>query len=99
VIGSGSFFFRVDEAADNRNWNGDADKTDKVLFRTSVNSFAGTIYIATLSDLNRPAVEVGHTAQSNIGAAFISDESQQNKDFNADGDTNDFVLRWMRIGP
>jgi hypothetical protein len=99
AIVHGSCFFRVDEAADNRNWNGDSDKSDKVLFRTSVSSLSGTIFVSTLNSLNRPAVEFGTSPQSDVGAAFIADESQQNKDFNADGDTDDFVVRWMRIGP
>lgn len=98
VIGNGSAFYRVDENADNRNWNGDNDKNDKVLFRTNANTIDGTIFISTLNNLNRPAVEVGRTSASTIGAAFIADESQQNSDFNNDGDTNDFVLRWIRIG-
>jgi len=96
---NGSFFFRVDEAADNRNWNGDTDKNDQVLFRSNAGSFTGTIFVSTLNSLNRPAVEFGTTTQSDVGAAFLADESQQNKDFNGDGDTNDFVVRWMRIGP
>lgn len=96
VIQNGFAFYRVDEAADNRNWNGDSDKLDFVLFRSELANLGNTNFVATLSDLDRPAVV---SDSGNIGAAFIALESSVNVDFNADGDTNDFVLRWMRIGP
>lgn len=96
VIQNGFGFYRVDENADNRNWNGDGDKNDFVLFRSELANLGNTNFVSTLSDLDRPAVV---SDSGNIGAAFISLESSINVDFNSDGDTNDFVLRWMRIGP
>ena len=93
AIANGFAFFRVDEAADNRDWNG-GGKTHFVLFRTTANTLQQTSYIATLNSLSRPAVEAG----GSIGAAFLCDESADNKDLNKDGDKNDFVVRWFRIG-
>ncbi len=93
AIANGFAFFRVDEAADNRDWNG-GGKTHFVLFRTTASTLQQTTYIATLNSLSRPAVEAGGT----IGAAFLSDESADDKDLNKDGDKNDFVVRWFRIG-
>jgi hypothetical protein len=96
VIQNGIAFFRVDESADNADWNNDGDKLDKVLFRTNVSSGSGTNFISVLNNLTAPSVFVG---PGDVGAAFAADESMQGKDFNKDGDTNDYALRWMRIGP
>jgi hypothetical protein len=93
TIANGIAFFRVDEASDNRDWNG-GGKTHFVLFRTTAGTLQQTTYIATLNSLARPAVDSGGT----VGAAFLSDESADNKDLNKDGDKNDFVVRWFRIG-
>ncbi len=92
-IANGIAFFRVDEAADNRDWNG-GGKTHFVLFRTTAGTLQQTTYIMTLNSLARPAVETGGT----VGAAALCDESADNKDLNKDGDKNDFVVRWFRIG-
>lgn len=94
VIANDFGFFRVDEADDDRDWNGDGDKTDVMLFRTNPQTMQNTNVLAVLSDLPRPAVESGGT----IGVAFVSNEAMAGVDFNLDGDTADLVLRWFRIG-
>lgn len=94
VIANGFGFFRVDEADDDRDWNGDNDKTDSLLFRTDPVTLTNTNVLAILNDLPRAAVEVGGT----IGAAYIASEPMSGVDFNEDGDTADLVLRWFRIG-
>jgi hypothetical protein len=87
-------FYRVDEAADNRDWNTDTDKTDFVLFRTTVSNLQGSSFLGVLNDLPIPAVFNSGT----IGAAFVSNEAMAGTDFNNDGDMTDLVLRWFRIG-
>jgi hypothetical protein len=94
VIANDFGFFRVDEADDDRDWNGDGDMTDSLLFRTNPQTMQNTNALAILNDLPRPAVESGGT----IGAACIANESMAGVDFNGDGDQADLVLRWFRIG-
>jgi hypothetical protein len=86
--------YRVDELADNRDWNGDGDKDDMVLFRTTTSSLQNSNYLGVLNSEPRPAMDVGGT----IGAAYLADESMAGIDFNEDGDLTDLVLRWFRIG-
>lgn len=87
-------FYRVDENADARDWNGDGDKQDLVLFRTTVSTLQNSNFLGVLNNLQRLAVDLGGT----IGAAYLADEAMANTDFNQDGDTADLVLRWFRIG-
>lgn len=94
VIANGFAFFRVDEADDDRDWNGDGDKFDSLLFRTNPATLQNTNALAVLNDLPRAAVEAGGT----IGVAFVASEPMAGIDFNGDGDSADYVLRWFRIG-
>lgn len=87
-------FFRVDEADDARDWNGDGDQTDSMLFRTNPDTMQNTNVLSVLNDLPRPAVESGGT----IGVAYIASEPMSGVDHNGDGDMADLVLRWFRIG-
>jgi hypothetical protein len=96
VIANGVAFYRVDESDDNFDWNDDGDKSDRILFRTTVATLGDTFEISTLNNLTRPAVV---TDTRNVGAAFIADEAAARADLDQDGDQNDFVVRWMRIGP
>lgn len=100
VITAGISLFRVDEMADNFDWNNDGDKLDRILFRTATSTLQDNFAVSTLNSLSRPAVEFG---TGNIGVAFIADESMissgSSRDLNKDGDSNDFVVRWMRVGP
>lgn len=94
VIEGGFGFFRVDEADDARDWNGDSDMTDSLLFRTDPDTMQNTNVLAVLNDLPRPAVESGGT----IGVAYVANEAMSGVDHNGDGDMADLVLRWFRIG-
>jgi hypothetical protein len=93
VIAKNLALYRVDEAADNRDWNDDGDKTDIVLFRSS--TLSG--FSAFLDDINGdpgPAVWVDFA--NTVGAAWFVPETDAGVDLNADGDMNDDVLRWFR---
>jgi hypothetical protein len=94
VIANDFGFFRVDEADDDRDWNGDGDETDVMLFRTDPATMQNTSVLSVLNDLPRPAVEAGGT----IGVAYIASEPMSGVDHNLDGDMADLVLRWFRIG-
>jgi len=89
-------FYRVDEAADNRDWNNDGDKGDMVLIRTNLDSLNGS-YIAVLDSLPRPAVVAQTGTSSVVGGAFIANEAMAGKDFNDDGDKNDRVVRYFEL--
>jgi hypothetical protein len=96
VISNNIAYYRVDEAADNFDWNRDGDKLDRVLFRTTVSTLGDSYYLSPSTDVPGPVV----TADSaNVAAAFLAEESAARVDLNGDGDQNDFVVRWMRVGP
>lgn len=106
VIVAGIALYRVDENADNFDWNGDGDKNDFVLFRTNVSSISDSFAVSTLNSLSTPAAFVGigvGQGDDAVGVAFLADESMisagNSRDLNGDGDFNDFVVRWMRVGP
>jgi hypothetical protein len=95
---AGAIFYRVDENADNRDWNGDGLKNDHALLFTEQGNPSNSSFLSSLNDLSASAV----ITNGNVGAAFIYDESEvgaAGTDLNGDGDPNDFTLRWMRIGP
>lgn len=95
LLGKNVGFYRVSEAADSRDWNGDGDETDFVLFRTSLSdSSSGSLGV--LNDLTRLAVEFDENGTPS-GAAFLADESLQPADYDGDGDTNDYVVRYFRF--
>lgn len=103
---AGIALYRVDENADNFDWNGDGDKSDFVLFRTKIAGLTESFAVSSLNALSAPAAFVGiGTGQGDdaVGVAFIADESMisagTSRDLNGDGDFNDFVVRWMRVGP
>jgi hypothetical protein len=94
AIANNVAFYRVDELADNRDWNGDNVKNDEVLFRTSLsNNFSKLVGV--LNNLVGSSIAPG---TSTIGAAFVVDETMANFDFNGDGQIQGFAVRWMRIG-
>jgi len=96
VISNNIAYYRVDEAADNFDWNGDGDKLDRVLFRTTVSTLGDSYYLSPSSDVPGPVVVAD---SANVAAAFLAEESAARVDLNGDGDKNDFVVRWMRVGP
>jgi hypothetical protein len=95
VIGKDTAFYRVDEAADSRDWNGDVDETDMILFRTSLSNGTTTV-MSVLNDLSRLSVDLDEVGSPG-GAAFLADESMGGAgiDFNGDGDTTDYVVRYF----
>ncbi|MCY3004027.1 MAG: hypothetical protein NTV21_19700 [Planctomycetota bacterium] len=96
VIANNVAYYRVDEAADNFDWNKDGDRLDRVLYRTTVSTLGDSFFISTLADTAGPVVQ---TDAFNVGASYLADEAAARRDFNGDGDQNDFVVQWMRVGP
>ena len=88
VIARNFAFFRVDEAADNRDYNNDGVLNDFVLFRNPLTA-CGPVPMATSSNIDGPVIITDGVR----GAAFLSSEAQAGLDFNGDGDTNDLVVR------
>ncbi len=100
VIAGGFAIYRVDELADNRDWNGDNFKDDFVLFRTTLSTnFSALIGTKIRSTANS---ELGPVISSsgNLGAAFLADESMAGVDLNipTDGRNDGYVVTWFRIG-
>ena len=89
-------YHRVSEAAQgNLDLNGDGDAIDMVLVRFSlVGAFPSTT-MATLNTVTRTAVDFAE-GQAEFGA-FVCEEAEQGIDFNSDGDTDDFVVRYFEL--
>ncbi|HUR26690.1 MAG TPA: hypothetical protein VM509_00770, partial [Planctomycetota bacterium] len=98
VIANGFAIYRVDEAADNRDWNGDGIKDDFVLFRTSVvtnfSAQIGTGLRSTANNFAGPAAVNSGT----LGAAYLANETMAGLDLNGDGRSDGNVVTWFRIG-
>ena len=93
----GYVYGRVHEAADSRDLNQDGDLDDELVFRHELAS-GSTSIMSVLNNIGgRRAVDSDDTLSSPRGAAFIADERDQSKDFNHDGDKDDFVVRYFRI--
>lgn len=91
VSTSGNFaFFRVDETADNVDWNDDGDLSDLVLFRNPLTS-CNPVPMGTSS----PGAGVAAQIEAGSGGAFLTSEASSGTDLNDDGDQTDFVLRWF----
>ena len=89
-------YHRVSEAAQgNQDLNGDGDAIDMVLQRFSLVGAFPSITMATLNTVTRPAVEFAD-GQAEFGA-FVCEEAEQGIDFNSDGDTDDFVVRYFEL--
>lgn len=99
VLAGGYAMYRVDESADNRDWNGDNVKDDFVLFRTNVSSnFSSLIGFetrATANNLSGDAIQ----SSGGLGAAYLADESMAGADLNkpVDGRSDGYVVTWFRI--
>jgi len=96
-VAAGIGFYRVDEADDGTDWNGDGDTNDAVLCRTDPLEFTQNTFVATLNALPGPAVFRPDPAFVQVAVAFLADESMDGVDHNLDGDTTDLVLRYVRI--
>lgn len=90
TIAAGFAFFRVSENDDNRDYNGDGDQDDVVLFRNPLTACA-PVAMATSSGLSTLTI----TTDGVQGAAFLTDESAMNTDVNGDGDTADAFVRYF----
>lgn len=90
-------FYRVDEAADDRDWNQDGDQTDFALFRTTVSTLQNSFLVGTLNSASIPAVDLPDLSTKPVAVTFVADETAEGTDFNKDGDTSDQVLRWFRV--
>ena len=95
VIGRDIAFYRVDEAADSRDWNGDGDETDMILFRTNLTQGTSAM-MGVLNNVTRLSVDLDEVGNP-TAAAFLAEESMEGAgvDYDADGDTTDLVLRYF----
>jgi hypothetical protein len=97
AVTRGLGYYRVSESADNRDWSGDGQLNDRLIFRSSFTQ--GTTSVNGISSaLNRPAIDFDPQSGSPACAALISDESNQGPtgtDINGDGDNVDFVLQYF----
>ncbi|MFT6109503.1 MAG: hypothetical protein ACJA2W_002425 [Planctomycetota bacterium] len=89
-------FHRVSEADQgNSDLNGDGDTNDVVIQRFSLlNAFQRTL-IGTSTSVTSDSVTTG-TGDAQF-AAFLTEEFLEGADFNGDGDTGDFVVRYLRL--
>jgi hypothetical protein len=94
VVQSGLVTFRVSEADDGIDWNGDGDMLDHHVFRSGiVPSFVS--FVGEVTNDVRPTLEVDRVMT--FGGAFIGDEPAAMTDLNGDTDTVDDVLRYFRF--
>lgn len=90
-------FYKVDEAADNFDWNGDGDKLDLVV-RQSQLSIGSSRGMGTASGVaNAEAADYGGSPNGPSVAMFLTDEAMAGGDLNGDGDATDLVVRWFRF--
>lgn len=101
VIGGPIALFRVSEPFDDRDWNRDGNKSDVVLLAARLDDLERVRFVATLmnnpGDGSPPLLVTAGGNTGAIGAAFVASEAGENRDFNADGDSDDFVVRWFRF--
>ncbi len=89
-------FHRVSEADQgNIDLNGDGDMNDVVLQRFSLVGAFDRALIGTSDTSNGVSVSTG-TGNAEF-AAFLTEEFLEGADYNGDGDTNDFVVRYLRL--
>jgi hypothetical protein len=90
-------FYKVDEAADNFDWNGDGDKLDLVV-RQSQLSIGSSRGMGTASAVaGAEAADYGGSPNGPSVAMFLTDEAMAGGDLNGDGDATDKVVRWFRF--
>jgi len=97
VVTRGLGYYRTAESADNRDWTGDGDKNDRVLFRSSFSK--GTTNInGTSNSVTRSVIDFDVESTSPACAAFLTDETLQGAtgtDINGDGDKTDLVVQYF----
>jgi hypothetical protein len=86
-------FFRVDEASDNRDWDGDGDKADVVLMRVSFTQSTTAVMGTVIPGLPGPAIPVLFQEPQNGGAFLFNEASYgaSGTDINGDLTVNPFV--------
>jgi hypothetical protein len=90
-------FYKVDEAADDFDWNGDGDKLDLVV-RQSQLSIGSSRHMGTASAIaEAEAADYGGSPNGPSVAMFVTDEVMLDGDLNGDGDATDKVVRWFRF--
>ena len=93
----GSGFYRVDEAADSFDWNGDGDQTDVVVRQTNL-SLGSSLGLGTGSAVaGATAANYGGSPNGPSVAMFLTDEAMAGVDLNNDGDQADKIVRWFRF--
>ena len=92
VLANSYALYRVDEAADNRDWTGDGQMNDFVMFRTDINS-GFSAYIGLTNSLSGPVAFNSGT----LGAAYLADEAMAGVDLNGDGRLDGWIVTWFRI--
>jgi hypothetical protein len=92
VIAVGTVFFRVDEAADSRDYDRDGVLDDIVLMRNPTH-FCGPVPMGPVGRQQGPVI----VTDGFQGALFLGDETQSGDDFNGDGDSNDLVVRYFLL--
>ena len=100
VTAAGVGYFRVSEAAEGgSDFNTDGDLNDFILSRVGVSNSEPLVHMATLNNLDRPAVQFDSTSAPKFGVILFQESMQgaSGKDLNGDGDSNDYVPRYFRI--
>lgn len=100
VTAAGVGYFRVSEAAEGgTDFNTDGDVNDFILSRVGVSNSEPLVHMATLNNLDRPAVQFDSMSAPKFGVVLFQESMQgpSGKDINNDGDSNDFVPRYFRI--
>jgi hypothetical protein len=98
VVSKGDVFYRVSEAEDSRDWNGDGLETGYVLYATSLGQQVSAGLGTLNSIINRQAIEYDIDGASPSVGVFLADEQLQGPtgtDFNFDGDKSDLVITWF----
>ena len=93
TLSGGNIFFRLDEAGDNSDFNGDGDMNDVALSRFALGVASCANFMSTLNADVGPAL----FSDNERGAVFFFDEAMANIDANGDGDKTDDVIRWFRF--
>ena len=90
-------FGRAYEADDSRDLNDDGDTDDDVIFRHAIDS-QQTFVMSSLNNIGgRGALELPGGTLEPAAGAFIADEGEAGRDYNRDGDSEDFVVRYFRF--
>ena len=92
VLSRGFAFYRVSEAADAVDYDGDGTMSDVILFRNP-QTICQTVAMATASSL--PGTTCSVFTDNVNGAVFLADEFMHGSDLNGDGDLFDIVPRFF----